>query len=170
MPIRDALLPEFDHEMATTRRVLERVPDDHLDFKPHETSHTLGWMASHIAQIPYWGTTTLEQEGLDFGDNPPRFEGGSRQEILDHFDENVKRARKALEGASDETMHGTWTLRNGDQVIFSQPRAGVFRGFVMSHLIHHRAQLAVYYRMLGVPVPSIYGPSGDENIFAPDGA
>jgi len=167
MPIGKNLLPEFDHEMATTRKVLERVPDDKLAWKPHEKSMSLGRLALHLAEIPHWAAEVLKSAEFDImppGAPPyqPK-EARSRQEILAEFDKNAAEARAAIAGASDAEFAGNWSLLAGGRNIFTQPRAGVVRGMVMSHLIHHRGQLTVYYRLNGVPVPSIYGPSADES-------
>jgi len=162
----ESILPEFDQEMATTRRVLERVPEDKLEWKAHAKSNTIGWNAAHLAEIPGWVEGTINKDSLDFapvGSEPyrtPTFK--SRQEILDFFDQNVATARKALETAKDEDMQQPWSLLFGGQTVFTMPRAAVIRSFVMNHLIHHRAILTVYYRLNDVPVPAIYGPSGDE--------
>jgi uncharacterized damage-inducible protein DinB len=158
-----AWLPEFNNEMAITRRLLERVPDRKFDWKPHEKSGTLGWLAGHVAIMPMWAIVTLTTDGLDVeGPNPEMPKMTTRDELLKVFDENLTKARAILEDVTAETLSGKWTFRAGERVIFSEPRAGVLRGFVMNHLIHHRAQLSVYLRLLDVPVPGIYGPSADE--------
>lgn len=169
MAISQALLPEFDHEMANTRKTLERVPEDKFGWKPHEKSMTLGRLASHLAEIPGWTGHALNQDSLDV--NPP---GGqqeqaanvaSRKELLALFDKNVASARAAIAGAGDEVFGKPWTLLNGGKEVFTLPRAAVLRSFIMSHSIHHRAQLGVYLRLNNLPVPSIYGPSADESPF-----
>jgi uncharacterized damage-inducible protein DinB len=169
MPIRDSLLPEFDREMANTRKTLERVPDEKWDWKPHPKSGTMGWLASHVSNMPLWTTMTLSNNELDI--NPP---GGSqqswtppknRQEMLNAFDQQLMEARGKLASAEDSAMMATWSLLNGGQTIFSMPRVAVLRSFVMNHMIHHRAQLTVYLRLNDVPVPALYGPSGDEGGF-----
>jgi uncharacterized damage-inducible protein DinB len=169
MSISESLLPEFDHEMANTRKTLERVPDDRLDWKPHERSYTLGDLATHLATIPSWAPPTIEQDALDLapGGAPPlrAVPIRSRQEALERFDENVMAARAAIAGASDELLLKPWTLLSGGQAIFTMPRTAVLRGFIMNHIIHHRAQLGIYLRLNDVPVPSIYGPSADETSF-----
>lgn len=165
MPMIDALLPEFDHEMTTTRKLLERVPEDRLDWKPHQKSYTLGQLAQHVATIPMWGAMTLTQTELDLGGAAPPPQMRTRAELLAAFDQNAANARSALSGKTDGELLVPWTLKNGGQTIFSMPRAGVLRGFVLSHLIHHRGQLSVYLRMQDVPLPSIYGPSADESPF-----
>lgn len=169
MPISKMLLPEFEHEMANTRKTLERVPDDKFDWKPHEKSMTLGGLATHLANIPSWTKNTFDVDELDVappGQPPYRLEEAkSRSELLEAFDKNVADARAALEAATDEKWAGKWSLLMGGKTIFTLPRPAVMRGFIMSHSIHHRAQLGVYLRLLDIPVPSIYGPSADEGGF-----
>jgi uncharacterized damage-inducible protein DinB len=162
MSISDSLLPEFDMEMANTRRALERVPMDKADWKPHPKSMALGRLATHLAELPGWVVTTVGSDELDFstGYNPPKAE--TTADLLALFDRNVSAARAALAGASDEVWHKPWTLRNGDHKIFTLPKIAVHRTFTMNHVIHHRGQLTVYLRLNDVPVPSIYGPSADE--------
>jgi uncharacterized damage-inducible protein DinB len=161
----DALLPEFDHEMATTRTVLERVPDDKLAWKPHPTSTSLGDLATHVATIPMWGEMTLNRDELDPGAAGRATAAASRAELLERFSTNAAGTRAALIGKTDAELMAKWSLKNAGKSLFTLPKAMVWRSFVMNHLIHHRAQLAVYLRMLEVPVPSIYGPSRDENPF-----
>lgn len=169
MPISKSILPEFDHEMASTRRTLERVPDDKFEWKPHEKSMALGELATHLATIPRWTKDTFGRDELDVappGEPEYRLEPlKSRAEILEAFDKNVASARAALEAATDENWQGKWSLLNRAKPIFTLPRTAVIRGFILSHSIHHRAQLGVYLRLLDVPVPSIYGPSADEGSF-----
>ena len=162
MSIAQMLLPEFDHEMANTRKMLERVPDGKFDFKPHEKSMTLGRLAAHTAEIPSYASATLRLERLDLtGDEKP-FSPPTRKEILDAFDKYVVEARELLSKATDEDLAKTWTLNYMGQQAFSMPRAAVLRSMVMSHLVHHRAQLGVYLRMNNVEIPGMYGPSADE--------
>jgi uncharacterized damage-inducible protein DinB len=169
MPISQMILPEFDHEMANTRKTLERVPDDNFAWKPHEKSMSLGGLSTHLANIPSWTANTFEADELDIappGQPPYRLEEAkSTAEVLAAFDKNVASARAALEAATDENWQGKWSLLSGGKPIFKLPRIAVMRGFIMSHSIHHRAQLGVYLRLLDVPVPSIYGPSADEGGF-----
>ena len=169
MPISKMLLPEFDHEMANTRKTLERVPEDKFDWKPHEKSMSLGDLATHLGNIPSWTKNTFESDQLDVappGSPPYRLEQAkSRTALLDAFDKNVSEARAALEAAADENWQGKWSLLMGGKTIFTLPRQAVLRGFILSHSIHHRAQLGVYLRLLDIPVPSIYGPSADEGGF-----
>jgi uncharacterized damage-inducible protein DinB len=165
----EMILPEFENEMANTRKTLERVPDHKFAWKPHEKSFSLGGLATHLANIPSWTTHTFEKEELDIappGAPPFRLEQAkSTADLLAAFDKNVADARAALAGASDELWFGNWSLLSGGKTIMTMTRAAVMRGFVMSHLIHHRAQLGVYLRLLDVPVPAIYGPSADEGGF-----
>ena len=162
MTIADALLPEFDHEMASTRKVLERVPGDRLDWKPHPKSYSIGALAAHVANLPRWGAETLTRAELDVGDGPPPAPPASVGELLAAFDGSVAAARAALVGRTDAELAAMWSLRSHGKTIFSMPKSSVLRAFVLSHLIHHRAQLTVYLRLLDIPVPSLYGPSADE--------
>lgn len=169
MPITKTILPEFDHEMATTRRVLERIVDDKFDWRPHEKSMTLGELATHLSSIPSWTAMTFAQDNLDIAPpGAPEYREDaktSRADVLEAFDKNVASARAALESATDDNWQGKWSLLNRAKPIFTLPRTAVMRGFILSHSIHHRAQLAVYLRLLDIPVPSIYGPSADEGSF-----
>jgi uncharacterized damage-inducible protein DinB len=166
MAYADALLPEFDQEMANTRKVLERVPDDKLDWKAHPKSHTIGWNANHIADIPNWLVHVLASPSMDIapvGGEPYKIpQLTSRQDIVDNFDRNIAAARKAITTVSDEDMAQSWSLLRGGDPIFTMPRAAVVRGMIMNHLMHHRAHLLVYLRLNDIPVPGMYGPSGDE--------
>ena len=165
MTIVDALLPEFDHEMTTTRRVLERVPEDKFEWKPHAKSFSLGALAAHVAALPTWGAETLARSEIDIAGAQPPTAPWSQSELMAAFDRNVAAARSALAGKTDAELLGTWTLKRGGKPIFSMPKTAVLRSFMLSHLIHHRGQLSVYLRLLDVPVPSIYGPSADEPSF-----
>jgi len=160
-----ALLPEFDHEMATTRRTLERVPEDKLGWKPHEKSMTLGALATHLATINHWAEAIMGTESFDVGTASPNPELKSRSEILAAFDANTASARKAIASATDAQLFQSWSLLNKGNAIFSLPRIAVLRSFILSHQIHHRGQFSVYLRLNNVPVPSIYGPSADEGSF-----
>jgi uncharacterized damage-inducible protein DinB len=160
MSRRDELLEEFDQEMATTRRVLERVPDENGAWKPHEKSFSLEHLAQLVSWMPGWIGQTLRETSLDLASG-----GGYTSEttatLLKGFDENVASSRAAIENVQEDDWQVTWTLRNGDNELFSSPRWQVVR-MHMSHLVHHRAQLGVYLRLLDVPVPSMYGPTADE--------
>lgn len=165
MSLTSALLPEFDHEIATTRKVLERVPMDKADWTPHQKSYSLGALATHVATIPMWGEVTINQPEIDLAPGQTTELAKTREELLERFDKNVAATRAALTSTTDAVLLSPWSLKVGGKTIFTQPKIGVWRGFVMNHLVHHRAQLAVYLRLLDVPVPSIYGPSADEAIF-----
>lgn len=165
MSYADTILPEFDQEMASTRKVLERVPDDKLHWKAHPQMQTIGWNAGHLANIPTWVGITLTTSSLDVappGVEPPRAPAfKSRGEILAAFDKNVADARQALTAAKDEDIGKPWSLLRGGQTVFTLPRAAVIRTFVLNHMIHHRSQLIVYLRLNDIPVPGMYGPSAD---------
>ena len=161
MAISDALLPEFDHEMANTRKTLERVPEGKFDWKPHPKSATMGWLAAHVATIPSWAVATMRMDSIDLG-KPDVAAGPPREDVLQFFDKNVAEAREAIIGSKDEQFLQPWSLLNNGHTIFTMPKVAVLRSFVMNHLIHHRAQLGVYLRLNDIPVPSIYGPSADE--------
>jgi uncharacterized damage-inducible protein DinB len=162
MAIADALLPEYDHEVATTRRLLERVPDAKFDWKPHQKSMSLGELASHLATMLSWGSMTLNAPEFDLtGDHAPVVLH-SRADLLASFDKEAAAARAALAGKSDAEMMAPWSLKREGKPLFTMPRAAVLRSFVMNHMVHHRGQLSVYLRLNDVPVPSMYGPSADE--------
>jgi uncharacterized damage-inducible protein DinB len=163
--ISQSLLPEFDREMASTRKTLERVPEGNPDFRPHPKSMSLGRLAAHVAEIPMWAVVSLTQDEFDVGGRRPEdaFVMTSRQSVLDRFDEELSKARAALADTSDADMMKTWSLKRGGTTIMAMPKIAVLRSMVMNHIIHHRAQLGVYLRMNDVPVPSIYGPSADES-------
>lgn len=160
--LNQAILPEFDHEMANTRKSLERVPDDKLAFKPHAKSMSLGQLATHLATISHWTEAILGQDSFDVSAAPPNPELKSRAETLAVFDKNTATARRLIAGATDAQLTKPWTLLFKDQTIFSLPRIAVLRSFILNHTIHHRAQLGVYLRLNDIAVPSIYGPSADE--------
>jgi uncharacterized damage-inducible protein DinB len=166
MALSEALLPEFDKEMAGTRKTLERVPDDKFDWKPHPKSATFRQLALHLALFPSWMTSTFESPSFDYAPvggepyKPPAI--NSRKDLVETFDRDVAKAREALKGASDAQLMEPWSLLSGGKTIFSMPRIAVLRGMVMNHMIHHRAQLGVYLRLNDIPVPALYGPSADE--------
>jgi uncharacterized damage-inducible protein DinB len=165
MSISATVLPEFDREMATTRTLLERVPETRAQWTPHVKSRTLGELASHIGNIPRLGLITMESDELDIspvsgvGGAAARFE--STAALVRAFDENVQRARAAIESASDSDMMEPWSLRRAGKTVWTLPRAAVLRSFILSHMIHHRGQLSVYLRLNDIPLPPVYGPSAD---------
>lgn len=162
MSIAEHLLPEFDREMGVTRRLLERVPVEWFAWKPHDTSRSLGQLVEHIAGLPSWVVDVVEKPSVDRGSAPPEQPPTTRDEVLALFDRHVRTGRAALAGRTDAELMASWTLRVQGKELFTIPKAAALRGFVMSHLIHHRGQLSVYLRLQGVPIPSMYGPSGDE--------
>jgi len=168
MTIKDALLPEFDQEMAHTRKTLERVPEDKFTWKPHPKSFSMISLATHIANMTGWTVDTMTKESFDISPPgaPPYKEelAASRAQLLEKFDNNVKSARAALAAANDEAFLKNWSLLAAGNTLFTMPRIACIRTFVMNHVIHHRAQLGVYLRLNDVPVPSIYGPSADEGM------
>jgi uncharacterized damage-inducible protein DinB len=162
MAMKDGVLAEFDHEMGTTRKLLSRIADDKLGWKPHERSRTMGALAMHLAHIPHWGDFILNHAAIDLADHTPvTEEKKSRAELVDHFDGKVRLARTALD-KTDAELVAPWTLKRSGQEMFTLPRIAAFRSFVLYHSVHHRGQLSVYLRLTDTPVPSIYGPSADE--------
>ncbi len=167
MNISAPFLQELAMEAATTRRVLERVPESSLGWRPHAKSMSLGQLALHIATLPQQLSDFVAGDELDFSAasfTPPA--AASRQALLEAFEASVAHAQRYLESLSDARAMDTWTLKNGDATLFSAPRVGVIRSFLFNHWYHHRGQLVVYLRLLDVPVPSVYGPTADENPFA----
>ena len=163
MKISDSLLPEFDHEVSTTRKLLERVPEDKWDWTPHEKSMKLGRLACHVAELPYFATSTAKSDSMDFAKGEYKtVEAANRQQLLDAFDKQATDARAAIAALSDEELMKPWSLVMDGKALMTMPKAGVLRTVMMNHLIHHRGQLSVYLRLTNTPVPSIYGPSADE--------
>lgn len=166
MSIAQTLLPEYDHEMVGCRKEFERIPDGKFDFKPHTKSSTLGQLCNHMAGIPGWISGTLRATEMDFSD--PKVKAmmpapvATRAALLELFDRCAAEGRAALSDTPDSEFGVTWTGKSDGKVVMAMPRIAVYRGFIMNHLIHHRAQLGVYLRLLDVPVPAIYGPSADE--------
>ena len=166
MTIAETLLPEYDHEIAGVRKTLERVPAAKFDWKPHPKSGSMLWLASHLANLPTWGTLTLSSDELDMAPGgkpmepppPPADTAG----LVTALDKNAAEARAAIARASDADLVKPWSLLTNGKVLFTMPKVSVLRSFVMNHMIHHRAQLGVYLRMHDVAVPSLYGPSADE--------
>lgn len=162
MRMSEALLPEFDHESANTRKALERIPADKLNWRPHPKSFTLIALATHLANLPTWIGETLKKDGLDLAVMPRVSEAKSREEALERFDRNVAEARAVLGATPDEEFFKPWSLLMNGQTIFTMPRIAVLRSFVFNHAVHHRGQFTVYLRLNDVPVPGLYGPSADE--------
>jgi uncharacterized damage-inducible protein DinB len=166
MSIAQSILPEFEQEMAGTRKVLERVPNDKLEWKAHPKSNTIQWVASHLANLPSWTVFTLNQDALDIAPVGGKLftteKLGSSQQMVTTFDQNVAAAREAIAATSDAQFMQPWSLLRGGAVVFTMPKIAVIRSFVINHIIHHRAILCVYLRLNDVPVPGLYGPSADE--------
>jgi uncharacterized damage-inducible protein DinB len=167
MKMIDAVLMEMEQEAGATRRILERVPEDRLTWRPHPRSWSLGQLALHIAGLQGGVSELVAMDSIE----APSFdqkEATSRAEILSTFDDGQKSARATLSTIEDSQMMAPWTVRGNGRVLMTVPRAGVIRSILLNHHYHHRGQLSVYLRLLDVPVPSIYGPSADENPFADD--
>jgi uncharacterized damage-inducible protein DinB len=158
-----AMAAEVKQEAATTRKIIERLPEDKFDWKPHEKSMSLSQLASHIIEMVGWTRPTVTLDGLDFAtmDYKPIIHANTSS-MLESFDKNVADSISVLSGVSDEELSKPWYMRNGETLYFELPRAAVMRSMVLNHIVHHRGQLSVYIRMLDVPVPAIYGPSADE--------
>ena len=165
MSLSASLIPSFDQVITGTRQLLETIPDDRLDWKPHAKSYTIGELGSHLANIPNWTVPTIEQDALDVapdgGGAPTMAAFGSVAEMVAALDESAAAARDAIEAASDETLMGNWTLLLAGEEKFTAPRIGVLRSFIVEHMIHHRGQLTVYLRLLDVPVKPTFGPTAD---------
>ena len=164
MALIDGMLQELEREAHTTRRVLERVPDDQLSWRPHKTARTLGELALHIATVPGAVAQLASQspaQAPQFTDPAPR----SAAELVPALNESIAKAKQVLGGMDDETLGATWRLMHGERELLAMPRAAILRNIMLNHWYHHRGQLTVYLRQLGVPIPSVYGPSADENPF-----
>jgi len=163
MTLIPTVLADLDHELAQTRRLLERIPEAHLDYTPHPKSWPLRSLATHVVNLAQWGVITITTTGIDFlAPSPPHPVLNRAVEFTALWDAHVAAFRQVLATASDEALQATWTATAGEAVAFAMPRIAVLRGMVLNHLIHHRAQLTVYYRLLDVPLPPLYGPTADE--------
>ncbi len=161
--VRQLIIGDAMYELATTRRILERLPDEHMAWRPHDKSMTLGGLATHLINLLNWQMAIFQHTEFDLSTVPLRREAlESRSDILAEFDANVGKIDKLLADCDEKTLGEEWTLRHGDHIIRREPRALAFRTFGLSHMIHHRAQLGVYLRLLNIPVPGMYGPSADE--------
>ena len=161
--LNQSIIPEFTHEATSTRRMLEKVPHEKADWKPHGKSMSLAKLAAHVANIPAWMSIILTSDEFDFAKAGYKEDAAaSEEELLTVFDRKYRQALQDLQAASDETLRGNWTFRSGDHIIFTLPRIAAIRTLAMNHLLHHRGQLSVYLRLLDVPVPGMYGPSADE--------
>jgi uncharacterized damage-inducible protein DinB len=165
MKLAESIAMELDQEAQTTKRVLDRIPDDQLSWRPHPKSFSLGQLALHIAAVPGNVTAIAVPDTVEVP-NFTQLEPKSRREILDTFSKSLESAKSDLREMDDARLAATWSLTRGGKVVMSVPRIGFLRSVLLNHVYHHRGQLSVYLRMLDVPVPSIYGPSADENPFS----
>jgi uncharacterized damage-inducible protein DinB len=168
MTIGEMLLPEFDQEMAVTRKLLERVPLEKTDWKPHQKSMALGRLAGHVAELPTWAgrivTTEMIDIGLMMAGQHQPYIPASHQELLQKFDQSVLETRQSIAGASDAHLGKTWSLQFNGQTVASGTRLHMIRSMSMNHMVHHRAQLSVYLRLNDIPLPAMYGPTADEQV------
>jgi uncharacterized damage-inducible protein DinB len=161
--VRDVAFGDLERELSMTRRVLERCPEEHYGWKPHEKSMSLGRLAMHVATLPQWMADTIKSDHFDMSSSPTiRFEPSDRADLLQTFDSQANAVRRAMAELDDAGLAQHWQLRNGDEVLFSEPRSKVLRMWCLNHMIHHRAQLCVYLRLLDLPVPAVYFNSADE--------
>ncbi len=166
--VRQLALGDFEQEVALTRRVLERVPDDRFDWKPHPKSFSIGHLATHLSNLPFWLISILGADEFDLASVPPTNPDElpkTRDAVLAKFDGNVAAVRAALQAADDEALTRPWTLRKGEHVVMTVPRVAAIRTVGVSHIVHHRGQMTVYLRLLDIPVPGVYGPSADDPNF-----
>ena len=167
MSLAANLLPEFDQEIQITRRMLERVPEGKFEWQPHPKSMKLGRLASHLAELPTWGSMTMETDEFDVAPAGKQAYASkilaNRAEILATFDTNAAAARRAIAAATDAQLGRPWTLKSGGNAVFTMPKMAVLRGMVMNHMIHHRAQLGLFLRLNDVEIPGTYGPSADDS-------
>lgn len=162
MALRHALLAEFKSEADSTRKMLERVPFEKGDFQPHPKSMTLERLATHVAEIPNWAVVTMTTPELDFAKGYTPNKPANKEELMKLYEDCSSKAIEVLSNMTEEQLDEMWSLRNGEQIYFTMPKKVVLRGFVFNHLVHHRAQLGMYLRLLDVPVPGMYGPTADE--------
>jgi len=161
MTITELILPELEHEVALTEKFLKRIPDDKLDYKPHDKSMTVQQLMSHLAEIPSWITGTLAADGMDMTDYSPPVEASAEVAVAS-LHKNWSEAKALVEKATDEDYQKTWAMKQGDTVIFEMPKYQCLRAMVLNQFPHHRAQLGVYLRLMDESVPATYGPSADE--------
>lgn len=161
--MKQLIVGDAMHELNTTRRILERLPEEHMTWKPHVKSMTLGGLVTHLINMLNWQAAIFLYPEFDLSTVPQRREALERREdVLKEFDANVDKLGKLIAESDEKTLGEEWTLRNGDHIILRQPRAIALRTFGLSHMVHHRAQLGVYLRLLDIPVPGAYGPSADD--------
>ncbi|MZQ83292.1 DinB family protein [Paenibacillus sp. 5J-6] len=163
--VKQLIVGDAMHELTTTRRILECLPEEHMSWKPHVKSMTLGELATHLINLLNWQIAIFQYPEFDLSTVPLRREALERREdMLGEFDANIVKLEKLLAGCDEKTLSEEWTLRNGDHIILRQPRGIALRTFGLSHMVHHRAQLGVYLRLLDIPVPGFYGPTADEQV------
>lgn len=163
MGMNEIFIAELQQEAASTRKLLERVPMDKADWTPHSKSMKLGNLANHVAELLSWTMVTMDQDELDFAKFEYKPEiPKTTEDLVKKFDEMVKKSVECLEKCDDAKFMENWTMRQGDKIFFTLPKAAVLRSFVFNHEVHHRAQLGVYLRLLDIPLPSMYGPTADE--------
>ncbi|HZZ45162.1 MAG TPA: DinB family protein [Tepidisphaeraceae bacterium] len=161
--LKDLAFSDLDREIAVTRRVLERLPENHFSWKPHEKSMPLGRLAMHVANLLQWMLDTLNRDGFDMASPPAmRNEPTDLNDVLKTFDQNAAAVKAALAAATDASLAQSWSLRSGPQILHSAPRVTILRIWCLNHLIHHRAQLCTYLRLHNIPVPTVYFNSADE--------
>jgi len=164
MAISESFIGELQHEAATTRKVLERIPQNTFDWKPHEKSMSMSQLATHVADMFGWYSHTLESDELDFANGYEQPKPADAKELVEILDKNVAAAIESLKKTDDAAFMKNWTLRSGEDVFLEMPRVAVVRSMVMNHIVHHRGQLSVYLRLNDIPVPAMYGPSADEGM------
>lgn len=163
MALHTAFVNELRHEAANTRKILERIPEDQWNWKPHDKSSTLGKLACHIAELPRWADQIVSKPEFDIvKDHFDRVSVTSKSELIATFDAIIKQTTAILENTKDEEFSSGWTFKRGGVTAFELPRTLAIRNMVLNHIVHHRGQLSVYLRLLNVPVPGMYGPSADE--------
>ena len=163
MALRDAFIAELKHESALTKKMLQRVPMEKKDWKPHEKSMTIGRLATHVAETTRWATDIIHIDNFDFLAHPFKsYTAATQEELMQLFQTNLDIALQDLAGMADEDFNKPWVVRRGEQVMFQTPKKVALRGWAFSHMIHHRGQLSVFLRLLDIPVPGMYGPTADE--------
>ncbi len=162
MALKDALIAELKFESASTKKMLDRVPMEKKDWKPHEKSMTLGKLAAHVADIPHWISDIIHIDEFDFAEHYKPMPAETTEELTNLYQEKLDKAIADLEAMNDGDFMKMWTVKQGGQVYFNMPKIAAVRGWAFSHMIHHRGQLSVYLRLLDIPVPGMYGPTADE--------
>ena len=166
MPLSQILFSELKHEASNTKKVLERVPVEHWDWKPHEKSYSIGPLAAHLAQLTSWLDLIINADELDLAKrNSTQLKVTNSTELMQSFEDHIEKAKAVFQNnITDEDLMKSWSLKNGDKVFFTLPKLTALRSMVFNHIVHHRAQLGVYLRLLDIPVPVTYGPTADEQV------